>query len=47
MEADFVKSLGDISAVGIMFLAYWALHRSTFTLLQKMLEILEIERKRY
>ena len=38
MEADFVKNLGDISAVGIMFLAYWALHRSTFTLLQKMLE---------
>lgn len=38
MEADFVKSLGDIGAVGIMFLAYWALHRSTFNLLQKMLD---------
>ena len=27
-----------IGAVGSMFLAYWALHRSTFNLLQKMLD---------
>jgi len=38
MEADFMKSLGDIGAVGVMFLAYYALHRSTFSLLQEMLK---------
>lgn len=38
MEADFVKYIGDIGAVGLMFLAWWALHRSTFNLLEKMIK---------
>lgn len=37
MEADFIKGLGDVGAVGLMFLAYFVLHRETFKILQTML----------
>ncbi len=36
MESDIVKSLGDVGAVGLMFLAYYFLHRETFNILQSM-----------
>lgn len=37
MDGDLVKGLGDVGAVGLMFLAYFVLHRETFKILQDML----------
>ncbi len=37
MDIDLVKSIGDIGAVGLMFLAYFILHRGTFQMLQDMM----------
>ena len=38
MDVEIAKYVGDIGSVGLMFLAWWALHRSTFNLLEKMIK---------
>ena len=38
METDFIKYIGDIGSVGLMFMVFWVLQRSTFTLLENMIK---------
>lgn len=38
MEADFVKYIGDIGSVGLMFMVFWVLQRHMFSLLENMIK---------